>query len=360
MLPQLLTLLLLCCALTTYGQVAPPTNNLHAATLDSQQLRAVYDLASKYAEHGEVAIALLDGENTHYLGARRAGEQVVAVDNHDHAFAIGSISKVFTSTLLAQAVEAGEVQPTDRVEGAYDFPFADSSSFTYVQLANHTSGLPRLPSNLAVTYLDPYGAYGPEELEAYLRDEVTLKEQGKNAYSNLGAGLLAYTLTHKLSGTSYGEMLRERIFGPLGMHHSSNGPDSRRAALVQGYTIEGDTAAYWHFTDAMAGGGGIVSTAEDLGLFLRAQFDTTQVALALSREPTVQLEGPQAVGLGWQILSPEPGRTVYWHNGAVGGYRSFMAVDVGKKVGVVVLTNVLLMGNEVDGTGMQLLRSLGE
>ncbi|CAH1000786.1 D-alanyl-D-alanine-carboxypeptidase/endopeptidaseAmpH [Neolewinella maritima] len=346
--------------MTTHGQSDTVTNALQSTALDSQQLQLVHALVSQYAPDGEAAIALLDGEHTHYLGARREAGRVVTVDNHDRAFAIGSISKVFTATLLANMVEDGRLRLTDRVETAYDFPFADSSSFTYQQLANHTAGLPRLPSNIGLTFIDPYHDYTPDKLEAYLRNELTLDAQGQSAYSNLGAGLLAYTLTHKLDSTTYAAALREYIFDPLGMDRSSDGPDSTRADLVQGYTIDGSQPAYWHFTDAMAGAGGIVSTPADMVRFLRAQCDTTDRILALTRTPTVELQGPQAVGLGWQILQPEPGRTVYWHNGAVGGYRAFAAVDVENALGVVVLTNVLLMGQEVDATGMQLLRSLGK
>ena len=334
-------------------------NELQAEALDSAQLAVVYQLAAQLPVHGEVAIAYLHDGQTDYLGARHEPGRVVTVENQDQGFAIGSITKVFTATLLADAVVRGELSLEDTVNAAYAFPFHDSIAFTYAQLASHTAGLPRLPNNMPGLILSPnspYSGYGPEQLEAYLRDEMGVMQDGSSAYSNLGFGILGYTLTHKLATTTYGEALEERVFGPLGMAHSSNGPDSSRATLVQGYGADGKPAPYWDFTDAMAGAGAIISTAEDMARFLAAQLDTSNHVLALTREPLVELAGPQAVGLAWQILNPEAGRTVYWHNGAVAGYRAFTGVDVGARRGVVVLTNVLLMGQEVDRAGMQLVR----
>ncbi|WP_420458650.1 serine hydrolase domain-containing protein [Neolewinella sp.] len=354
--------LLLCTLLTslmTTAQTDTLRNELQSDNLDSTQLAIVYHLAAQLPVNGEVAIAFLHDGQTDYLGARHEAGRIVTVDNHDKAFAIGSISKVFTATLLADAVERGEIELDDTVNAAYDFPFHDSITFTYGQLASHTTGLPRLPNNMPGVIMspdNPYGAYGPEQLQAYLRDEMGVQQDGSSVYSNLGFGILAYTLTYKIAETTYGGALRERIFDPLGMTQSSNGPDSSRVELVPGYSADGTPAPYWHFTDAMAGAGAIVSTPQDMARFLTAQMDTSNRVLTLTREPVVELEGPQAVGLAWQILSPEPGRTVYWHNGAVAGYRAFTGVDVEQQRGVVVLTNALLMGPEVDRAGMQLLR----
>jgi CubicO group peptidase (beta-lactamase class C family) len=325
------------------------------AQLDSAAIR----LLDHYPLGGEVAIAYLDGDSTHYCGVRKTADGVEAVDNRNSAFAIGSVTKVLTATLLAQAVQDGRIQLDDPVNAAYDFPFADSATFTYAQLATHSSGLPRLPSNMPGLLLspnDPYGSYTPELLRTYLKEEMKLSGARNSAYSNLGFGVLAYTLTHRLGEGDFGSALRENIFDPLEMNHSSNGPDSNRIVTVPGYHIDGTPAPYWYFTDAMAGAGSVVSTPADLVKFLRAQFDKTNEVLALTREPVLKINARESIGMGWQIVRPEPGRTIYWHNGGVAGYRSFVGLDTENKRAVVVLTNALLMGQEVDAAGMGLLR----
>jgi CubicO group peptidase (beta-lactamase class C family) len=325
------------------------------AQLDSAAIK----LLDHYPVGGEVALAYLDGDSTRYYGARKTAEGIVEVDNRNSAFAIGSVTKVMTATLLARAVTEGEIELEDEVNAVYDFPFADSAGFTYAQLASHSAGLPRLPSNMPGLILspgDPYGSYTPELLETYLKDEMTLTDAGKSAYSNLGFGILAYTLTHRLEDSNLKTALRTTIFDPLGMDRTSEGPDSSRAVTVPGYNIDGTPAPYWYFTDAMAGAGSVVSTAADLAKFLRAHFDESNEVLALTRKPIVQVNDRMSVGLGWQIIQPEPGRTIYWHNGGVAGYRSFVGVDTENERAVVVLTNALLMGQEVDGAGMSLLR----
>ncbi|WP_157974539.1 serine hydrolase domain-containing protein [Lewinella sp. IMCC34183] len=330
---------------------------------DPQQLtvadRAVlYELLRNFPAGGEAAVARIDGDTTIYYGVRRGEGRLISVDNADRAFGIGSVTKVFTATLLATLVDAGELSLDDAVNDAYPFPFADSTIITYRQLATHTSGLPRLPSNMAGLFLsptDPYATYTAADLETYLREKLTLSTDGQSSYSNLGFGLLGYTLSHRIATAGYAATLRDRVLDPLGMTATSYGPDSNRAELVVGVGPEDQPAPYWHFTDAMGGAGALVSTPRDMARFLRAQLDTTRTALALTREAHFVVDDRQSVGLGWQILQQAPERVIYWHNGAVGGYRAFVALDVERQQGIVLLTNSLLMNDAVDRAGMRLL-----
>lgn len=334
------------------------SNELNRGNLSDRQLQTVYELAVKYPVGGEIAIAYLDGDSTIYYGARRLPGKVVTVENKSSAFGIGSITKVFTATLLADAVVNGELQLDDSVDAAYDFAFANEVAFTYRELASHTAGLPRLPSNMpgALNFNNPYESYTTDSLQAYLRDHVEAGDKSQSAYSNLGFGILGHALSHRLWNTSLAEALEAKIFAPFEMHATTLGGGDRGDIVVGRNVQTGEPLGRWEFTDAMAGAGAILSTPEDMVRFLRAQLDTTQSTLALTRQPVFETNARQAVGLGWQIVTPEPGRTVYWHNGGTGSYRSFVGLDVAERRGVVVLTNALLMGQEVDGAGMGFLR----
>ncbi len=82
-------------------------------------------------------------------------DSLFTVENYQKTYEIGSISKVFTATLLAHQVYKGRAALEDEISSYFDFPFHQETSLTLKMLANHSSGLPRLPSNLDLTTVDP-------------------------------------------------------------------------------------------------------------------------------------------------------------------------------------------------------------
>src|SRR5690606_213566 len=106
-------------------------------------------------------------------------------------------TKVFTSTVLASLIENGKLKLTDEINSYYPFSFKNDIKLTFENLANHTSGLPRLPENLDLSNeANPYKSYGKTQIEEYLKNQLKLEnEEVKSySYSNLGTGLLGYTL----------------------------------------------------------------------------------------------------------------------------------------------------------------------
>ena len=345
------------CALTAQSDMLTDAQTPTAFPAEGRAV--LYRFMQQQPDGAEAALALIQGDSTVYYGVRRTNDTLHSVENADSRFGIGSVSKVFTATLLAELVEDGAVALDNTVNSAYDFPFADSIAFTYRQLATHTSGLPRLPNNMPGMLLgpqNPYAGYDGELLEQYLRGGLSVAPDGNGGYSNLGFGLLGYTLGSRVDSAGYAAALRGRVIEPLGMTATSFGKDSSLAPVVPGLNDDGSPATFWDFTEAMGPAGAIVSTPRDMATFLRAQLDTGRTALALTREEQVTLSPQQGVGLGWQILHPTPEFTVHWHNGAVGGYRTFAAVDTERKLGVVLLVNVLRMDNLTDQAAMSFLR----
>ena len=331
----------------------------HSTAFPAEGRATLYRFMQQQPNGAEAALALLRGDSTVYYGVRRVNDTLHSVENADSRFGIGSVSKLFTATLLAELVEDGAVALDDTVNYAYDFPFANSIAFTYRQLATHTSGLPRLPDNMPGMVFgpqNPYAGYDGALLETYLRENLSLVPEGEGGYSNLGFGVLGYTLGSHIMTDGYAAALQRRVLDPLGMPATSFGKDSLLGPVVPGRNLDGSLATYWDFTEAMGPAGAIVSTPRDMAAFLRAQLDSTRSSLALTREEHVTLSPQQGVGLGWQILHPSPGYTVHWHNGAVGGYRAFAAVDTDRKMGVVLLVNVLRMDNLTDQAAMSFLR----
>lgn len=288
----------------------------------------------------ELAIALIhENGQIDFYGCRRSNDSLKSIANQDRIFQMGSISKVFTATSLAQMVSNDELELTDKINEHFDFPFKNDEKITFQELATHSSGLPRMPSNIKMeSFLDPYKDYNSELLETYLKEQMKVDEK-EYAYSNLGAGLLGYTLA-KVKGTDYNGMIQKLIAEPFELTSTTQFPDSSmQDRMVEGLGANGSPVPYWQM-DALAGAGVLYTTVNDLSKFIFAQFDADQKALALTREQHLKIDDDISIGLGWHILHDKERNDWWWHNGGVGGFTSSMAFDPEKRTGVVVLSNV--------------------
>lgn len=262
----------------------------------------------------------------------------------DTVYEIGSITKVFTGALLADLVQRQMVRLEDPIQQhvpeSVTVPVKEDEPITLRQLATHTSGLPRLPDNLDPSDpRNPYADCSEERMFTFLKSHQLRRKPGEFEYSNYGMGLLG-TLLARRAGCTYEELLVERICEPLGMHDTRiTLNDSLRSRLAAPYNANLDLANNWDL-NAVAGAGGIRSTCADMLRFIRANLadDETPVTTALARSRDKQQDIPNglAICLGWHIARDGSTR---WHNGMTGGYHSWLAVNSGLGIGVVVLAN---------------------
>ena len=319
-------------------------NGLVDGELTRDLTDSIFTYTRGFPDNTQFAIAILQDGEVRYYGTHRLGDTMTTVDNRNRAFEIGSITKVFTATMLAHYVNAGELDLDGTINPHFDFPFKGDQTFTFRMLANHTSGLPRLPSNIRFNIIlnprNPYKDYDEGKLDAYLRDDLSLAypQGSKCDYSNLGMGLLSYTL-RRYTGKDFGQLARALIFDPLDMAHSTVDRSAVADILVTGLDDKGRATPNWT-PGALVGAGGIYSTVEDLAKFALAQFDTIHPALALTRETTFKENETRDVGLGWFIVNRKDGSKWHWHNGGTGGYTSSMAIDVDHRNGVILLSNI--------------------
>jgi serine-type D-Ala-D-Ala carboxypeptidase/endopeptidase len=348
----LVTAVLACCAQTYADSVVDP------AKVDA--------LVRPLVEGGWVAgaaIGLINERGTQVVGYGRVSDASDSRPDAQTLFEIGSVSKVFTGLLLADMAERGLVKLDEPVEdllgGSMSVP-KGKRAITLVDLATHSSGLPRLPSNLDPRDpMNPYADYTVDQLAKFLAGYKLAREPGvRSEYSNLGMGLLGHALAHK-AGVSYEELLRERICKPLAMYDTRIVLDEKRAArLAKGHDPDGGLQGPWDLP-TLAGAGAIRSTVADMLKFLGAnlEFGKSPLAAAISASKTVRFKSPGGgddVGLAWQIRRIDG---VVWHNGQTGGYHSIVAFWPAKRAGVVVLCNTASM--HVDRTGFDLLELVG-
>lgn len=301
--------------------------------------------------------------------------------NADTLFEIGSISKTFTTLLLADAVVRGELKLDDPVErwlpqnkgfpGGVHLRDRKGDPVRLIDLATHRSGLPRVPDNMPTTVrFNPYADYGEHELLTYLRSravtvEADAADPGKAQpatrlrgeayeYSNLGVGLLGYVLGRAL-GSGYAEALRERVLKPLALNATYvDVPRDARVRLADGHYVENGMtpkrATHWTF-DALAGAGALVMSGNDMARYAQAAagFIDTPLLAAFALAQRKHAEGPNAInpqGLAW-IQAPLNGRTLFTHNGQTGGFASSLWLDPDAGAAVAVLSNCAVPVNDM-------------
>ncbi len=292
-----------------------------------------------------------------------AGAGVARPLDADTVFEIGSVSKVFTATLLADMVRRGEVSLDEPVAKllpqSVRVPSRDGREITLLSLATHTSGLPVVPSNLAPKDPEnPYADYTVELLYQFLSSYTLPRAIGeKYEYSNLGVGLLGHALALRL-GRSYEAALTERVLKPLGMKDTAVLlTPAMKARMAVGHGASGYPTENWDLP-TLAGAGAIRSTLNDMLTFLatnlgtgpadiRADLDMTHTP----RHDTGTLPGQ--IGLAWHIRGDQAAGVV-WHNGGTGGFHSFVGFDKARRLGVVVLHN---SAANIDDIGFHLLNA---
>jgi CubicO group peptidase (beta-lactamase class C family) len=289
-------------------------------------------------------------------------------------FEIGSITKVFTSLLLAIAAERGELGVDDplveHLPRGTRVPMREGRPIRLVDLATHRSGLPRLPPGFLLYALrhrdDPYARLSTEDVLAALgktRPRVAAGERFR--YSNYGAGVLGIALAHA-AATDYEALVRERITTPLGLRDTViTLSEDHRTRLAAGTKWRGGPAGLWAFP-GLTGAGALRSTAADLLTFVRAQVGTLpnvpeELSAAIRSSHQARAAGGRLapgmrIALGWLLVGIGRQKDqVVMRNGGTGGYRSFAGWAPDGRHGVVALSaNV----RSVDGIASRLLLDL--
>jgi len=331
---------------TPHTPTPPPPPLPTAWEIPKDQAIAALIDARIVARQGEgIVIGVIDPTGRRIVARGPVGAKPF---NGDTMFEIGSMSKVFTSLLLADMTLRGEVSLDDPaakyLPAGARLPERGGKQITLRDLATHSSGLPRLPNNMPFgNPANPYADYTETMLLDFLsRYQLTRDIGSKYEYSNLGVGLLGYLLARR-AGTSYEALLKHRILDPLGMRDTAItlSPD-QKARFAQGHDAMMQPAMAWDLP-TLAGAGAIRSTASDMLIFLRAAIGIRQTPLARAfalmlaeRRPGV---APNVdTGLGW-MMAKSPRGEIVLHDGGTGGFRTSMAFDPVKRRGVVVLTN---------------------
>jgi CubicO group peptidase (beta-lactamase class C family) len=322
----------------------PSTNSL-STTLDKEVDSAVRPYISLQATAGLSVGILRDGKTFFYGYGETAKGNKEIPDEHT-IYEIGSLSKTFTAILLADAVGNGKVKLDDPINKYLPDSIPplhyEGIPISLKTLSNHSSGLPRMPSNFhSSDNSNPYTDYSDNDLFSFLKTFKPTRKPGEQyEYSNLAVGTLG-VLLERVDGTTYEKLFIEKICKPLGMNETREflrKQDSLRFA--KGYGEEGLYNSQWDF-DALQAAGAIRSTAFDLLQYANANLGNAPAKLYQAIELTHTMtftQGQTKVGLGWHLITLGRDELIF-HNGQTGGYHSYLAVNTKKKFAVVILSN---------------------
>ncbi|MCP4252540.1 MAG: beta-lactamase family protein [Candidatus Scalindua sp.] len=336
---------------------------------------SIKEFASKIFQpliHKDTDIGIVVGSILH-------GEKVITsfgnpTFNRNTVFEIGSITKVFTTLALAIMVNRGQVSLLDPIKkflpNNVSLPQTNFKEIELVHLATHTSGFSRLPPNLPKWKLiwnllkkkNPYAGYTIDKLYNGVRKTKIKKEPGTEyKYSNFGIGLLGQLLANA-NITNYESLISQLINKPLNMKSTTaKFSTSLQSNMAPGHLRSGKKTSNWKI-NSLEGAGGLKSNINDLLLFLNEYIFPTKKefaeAVRLTLTKRQKTSKGEFIGLGW-YLTKHKNFEVWWHNGATGGYSSFIGIIKPSGIGVVILCNANIY-SEITKSGFKYLSALSK
>jgi CubicO group peptidase (beta-lactamase class C family) len=298
-------------------------------------------LVKAYTDQGKFSGAVLvakGGEVILSKGYGIANRESNALNTPQTVFRIGSMTKSFTAIAIMQLAEGGWLSVDDTLSKHIpDFP--NGQCITLAQLLSNTSGIPDYIITPEYQQIAQQHVT-PDALTALFRDKALQFEPGADfGYSNSGWVLLGM-VAEKITGQSFGELIREQIFKAAGMAHS--GYEWEQPVIKQrapGYIDTGAGINQADFIDesTMHAAGGLYSTAEDLYRWAQVLASGALLHPDTLKRMTVPVY-PQ-YGYGWELYSLH-NHAVVGHSGGLPGYVSNFARFPADDAVIIILSNL--------------------
>jgi CubicO group peptidase (beta-lactamase class C family) len=347
------------------GQLAKaaPSNLEHPNTVSQSELRSLEDYvqgAMSYWGVAGAAVAIVKDGQTVFLrgfGLRDVRNKLPVDENT--IFGIGSMSKPLTSIAIGTLIDEGRLHLEDKIVALVPgFGMADpyvTGETTFRDAMSHRTGCD--------WQIDPLLFFASStRIEVIKRLEGVRPHfsfRSQYAYCNI-MYMIAGEAAGNLGGSGWDQLIRDRLFGPLGMSSSDTNLEASRKKedLATPHTNNGTgpQPVPWLNLDITGGAGAITSTARDMAQVLMLLSDRGQYAgrTVLKERTLDELLAPVVdmgvdneltpfvnfhfYALGFEVMDYK-GRKVAMHGGVVRGMLSQMAVVPEESLGVVVLTN---------------------
>lgn len=326
---------------------------LNAQTIDSIVRRAANNFIASGSRVGfSIGVIKNDSTYKYNFGIVRKGKKNTPTDQT--IYEIGSVTKAFTSLLLAEAVIEHKVKLSDDIrkylKGNYPNLQYNGKPIQLLHLINLTSGLPNnLPEKMPeMKSLNPdsqifqvrnfHDSYTKTQFLKDLHSVKLTVEPGLNlSHSNTAAELLGFLLEN-IYGAKYEVLLRKYITEPLKMVSTFTVvPASKKSLYASGYNDKGSLMPE---IPKDAGSAGVLkSSLTDMISYMKNQLEEKDKAIIMSHKPTWGNPENFAIGLNWSIKTNFDGKTKIWTSGGTFGQSCYLSFYPERGFGIVILTN---------------------
>ena len=331
------------------------------AKTKAAQIDEVMTLANKYRLFNGSVLVAEDGKVIYKKGLGLANMEWNIPNTPETKFRLGSITKQFTATLIMQLVEQGKVKLDGKISDYLpDYRKDVGDKVTVHQLLNHTSGIPSytgLPGFFQDVSRNPYtvGAF----VKKYASNDLEFEPGSKFSYNNSGYFLLG-AIVEKATGKSYEQVLKEKIFDPIGMKNTGYDHfDTLIERRATGYqkTPDGYINAPYLDMSIPYAAGSMYSTVDDLYLWDQALY-TDRLLSAQSKELMFK-PNLENYAYGWTIrkTSFDEKIPVITHGGGINGFTTTIVRFPGQRHLIVMLDNTA-GGSNIDRIAAELAKIL--
>jgi D-alanyl-D-alanine carboxypeptidase len=318
----------------------------YAQTINKPKLDQLFDkLAEKNKAMGSLAI-VKDGKvlYTRSIGYAQVGGTEKKELSNDTRYRIGSITKMFTATMIFQLIEEGKLKLTDKLDKFFpQVPNADK--ITIEQILAHRSGIHEVSNDADFRTLRTKGLTKDELLAFIYKAKPDFEPGEKYAYSSAGYFILG-TIVEKLTAKTYQEALNQRISNKIGLKETypaiGDIDINKKESFSFKYGRDWEQTVQTH-PSILFGSGSMISTVTDMAKFIQALFDYKLVS-----QTNLELMMKQKLGMDTFTYN---GKTAYGHTGGIDGFGAWLAYIPEEKLTVAYATNgkVFPVADLIDG-----------
>lgn len=312
------------------------------------RIQEIDKILADYYNSGKFQGSVLIGDDSGIIfekGFGYANIELGVPNTPETKFRIASLTKSFTSLLVMQEVEEGRIKLNAKIASYIpDYPNKNGSRITIHNLLSHTSGIGHYDY---VPHFFQYYSFIPYSHTDFIKlfwDRPLLSDPGtKYQYSSFNYYLLGVIL-EKVTGESYDELLRKRIFDRLGMKNTAVDDqrkiEKNRASGYEKTDAGYQNATYRNMSTALATGD-VISTVKDLYLWDRSLY--TDKLLSSKMRDLMFTPNLGGYGYGWEskklALSDGTTSRVVSHVGNMYGFLSIMTRYLDKHAVIILLSN---------------------
>jgi CubicO group peptidase (beta-lactamase class C family) len=330
-----------------------------------KHLSKFVEMEVNFLQSPAVIIGVIEGDSIYKysFGELTKGKNDLPTDST--IFEIGSLTKVFTASTLQLLVDEGKIEYKKTLIDYLDKDKLHESlhQITVLELATHTSGLPRLPINFGEKDTDPnnpFKYYLDEDLDAFLLD-FNFITNGQYLYSHLNYVLIE-RIIERVEKRSIETVMNEKILSPLNLKQTTYELSENALNKYANSYLRSGLIAPKAEVNSFQGAVGLLSDLDDLARFVQLNFraDETyqEIQAAFAKTQIVQantgIEKFIDAGIGWHIVRPKKRfYNIISHRGTSVGHQVYVAFVPETQTGIVVLSN---SRNSLEGLGFYLLK----